>query len=223
MFPKVIYMCNKEITSYEEKKGKLWKKLNPDYEIKLYDNKMCANFLLENYGKKHYKFFNYIVDGPIKADFWRICILNKYGGIYSDVDNVPLLPLSDFIEKDIDFVTCTSYWDEMNFNYNPNFIISNKDNIILEKCIDWYLEKYKNNDKYAYWEYSIMNAFTKNLHPIDFKKEPGIYHFENMKIQLIKECPGNNHYDAHNIYNGKRVFNNRDLNWNFDSHVVINN
>jgi hypothetical protein len=221
MFPKIIYMCNKTIGEYEKNKSKLWKKLNPDYEIKLYDNKMCKDFLMDNYGKKYREIFEYIPDGPIKADFWRVCILHKLGGVYSDVDNVPLLPLNDFIEKDVDFVTCTSYWDEMKFNYNPNLIICNKDNAILEKCIDWYIQKYKGKVKYEYWDYSIMNAFTQILHPENFKKEYGIYNLDNMRIQLIKECPGRHHYDAHNIYNDKRVFNNRDKNWNFETHTLM--
>ena len=40
----------------------------------------------------------------------------------------------------------------------------------------------------------------------------------NMKIQIIKECPGTHHYDAHNIYNSVRVFNNRYLTWDCNTH-----
>ena len=39
-----------------------------------------------------------------------------------------------------------------------------------------------------------------------------------MKIQILKECPGKNHYDAHNMFNGKRAFNNRYKDWNNDKH-----
>jgi hypothetical protein len=49
-----------------------------------------------------------------------------------------------------------------------------------------------------------MNLIIK-LELLDEIDEP------NMKIQIIKECPGVNHYDAHNIYNNVRVFNNRYL------------
>lgn len=217
VYPKVIYFCNKIISEKDIVSANNWKKLNPDYEIKLYDDEMIKKFLLEEYGELYENIFNYLKDGPIKADFWRICILYKNGGIYSDIDIMPLIPLSSFIEKNIDFVTCSSYW---HFNFNPNFIISNKNNIILKKCIDWYINKYINNYNYNYWKLSIMNAFTENLHLENYKKRAGVYYLNNMKIQIIKECRGkrNNHQDAHNIYNKLRVFNNRQLNWNAKLH-----
>ena len=119
MIPKIIYMCDKTL-NYIKIYSQNWIKLNPDYEIKLYDNTLCEQFLLDNYSQLHCDIFKYIPDGPIKADFWRVCILYKYGGLYVDADNEPLVPLKDFIEEDVDFVTCKSYWDIMNFN--PNFI-----------------------------------------------------------------------------------------------------
>jgi hypothetical protein len=215
-YPKIIYFCNKIIGKKDIISCNNWKKLNPEYEIKLYDDNMIKLFLLEEYGELYKNIFNYLKDGPIKADFWRICILYKKGGIYSDIDNVPLVSLSDFIEKDVSFVTCSSYW---HFNFNPNFIISFKGNIILKKCIDWYINKYNKKDKYYYWDWSIMNCFTQTLHLNNYKKECGVYELYNMKIQIIKECAGNNHYDDHNIYNNIRVFNNRQLGWDYNLHT----
>jgi hypothetical protein len=103
-------------------------------------------------------------------------------------------------------------------NFNPNFIISEKNNIILEKCIEWYINNYKNKKKYDYWEWSVMRAFTDTLKIDNYIKNDGIYYLDNMKIQIIKECKGANHYDAHNIYNNIRVFNNRYTNWDSDTH-----
>ena len=148
-----------------------------DYEIKLYDDKMIKLFLLEEYGELYKNIFDYIQDGPIKADFWRLCMLYKNGGIYSDIDNMPLVSLSDFIENDIDFATCSSYWK---YNFNPNFIISTKNNIYLKKCIDWYVNKYNNNDTYEYWEWSIMNPFTEIIKVEKYEKEWGIYKLDDM-------------------------------------------
>jgi mannosyltransferase OCH1-like enzyme len=215
MYPQVIYFCNKIITENDILSSDNWKKLNPEYEIKLYDDEMIKAFLLEEYGELYKNIFDFLKDGPIKADFWRVCILYKTGGIYSDIDNVPLIKLSGFIEKNIDFATCSSYW---RYNYNPNFIISKKDNIILKSCIDWYVNKYNNNHKYDYWDWSIMNAFTQTLHLENYTKEGGVYKINDMRVQVIKEVKGRNHYDDHNIYNNIRVFNNRQQNWNSTSH-----
>jgi len=210
MHPKVIYLCNKTIGDKEIASANKWKLLNPDYDIQLYSDEMIRAFLLESYGELFANIFDYLLDGPIKSDFWRLCILYKNGGIYSDIDNVPLVKLSDFIEN-VDLVTCSSY---VNQNFNPNFIISDKENIILKRCIDWYILKYNNKDPYQYNDWSIMDAFTHILHLENYNKQPGIYKTENMKVQIILECPGQHHYDAHNIYNNMRVFNNRQPGWN---------
>jgi len=225
-YPKVIYFCNKRIGKNDILSSNNWKILNPDYEIKLYDDEMIKSFLLKEYGELYVDIFNYLKDGPIKADFFRICILYKKGGIYSDIDILPLVPLSDFIEKDIDFVTCSAY---IHFNFNPNFIISTKNNIILKKCIDWYIDRYHKKKIWKYWRWSIMNAFTKNLHLPNYKKKYGIYYLDDMKIQIIQEHNGKHHYDAYNVYNGIRVFNNRQESWNAKTHsflerdMIINN
>jgi mannosyltransferase OCH1-like enzyme len=215
MYPKVIYFCNKNITEKDLISSNNWKKLNPEYKIKLYDDEMIKSFLLKEFGELYVNIFDYLKDGPIKADFWRICILYNKGGIYSDIDNLPLVSLSNFIEEDIDFATCSSYWT---YNFNPNFIISTKNNIILKKSIDWYINKYNNKDKYDYWDWSIMNCFTQVLNLENYTKEYGIYQLDDMKIQIIKECLGTVHQDDHNIYNNIRVFNNRQPNWNHDLH-----
>lgn len=251
-YPKVIYFCNKTLDKMEQYANN-WKKLNPEYEIRLYDNKLCREFLVENYGEYYGEIFDFLKHGPIKADFWRACILYKNGGVYSDIDNMPLVPLKDFIENDIEFVTCSAYMTGMKFN--PNFIIATKEHIILKKCIDWYIDKYERKTKYSYGGYSIMTAFTEiiKLKNYDKKQKPtneypngffekifticvrflqnifmpnneynyGIYYLEdfpNMKIQIIEERPGKNHYDAHNVYNNIRVFNNRYPEWDSLTH-----
>ena len=75
--PNTIYFCNKTLDKMELYANN-WKKLNPEYEIKLYDDKMCREFLLNEYSQLHLDIFNFLEDGEIKADFWRVCILNKY-------------------------------------------------------------------------------------------------------------------------------------------------
>ncbi len=218
MIPKTLYFCYKSLDVMKIYADN-WKKLNPEYDIMIYDNEMCEMFLLDAYGELYRDIFNFLQDGPIKADFWRICILYKYGGIYSDIDNQPLIPIRDFLEPNIDFATCSSYWDEMNMNFNPNFIVSAKGNVILERCIAWYINHYTSKKPYNYWEWSIMRTFTDVLILDKYNKTDGIYSLNGMRIQIIKECPGKNHQDAHNIYNGVRIFNNRYNEWDYNTHT----
>jgi mannosyltransferase OCH1-like enzyme len=216
--PNVIYFCNKTIDSKMRIQTYKWKLLNKKYIIKLYDDDMCECFLLNNYSRLYYDIFKFLKDGPIKSDFWRICILYKFGGVYADVDIFPLESIKNFMENDIDLLTCSSYWNEMNFNFNPNFIIAKPNNIFLKECILWYINKYNNNTPYDYWGWSIMQAFTDVIKLEDYNKDDGIYYYKQLKIQILKEYAGDHHYDAHNMYKNVRLFNNRSNNWNDDTH-----
>ena len=217
--PKTIYMCDKNL-KHIKKYSQNWKKLNPDYEIKLYDNEMCKNFLLEEYSKKHYDIFNFIKDGPIKADFWRCCILYKYGGLYVDADIEPLKPL-DFIPKDVDFVTCLSQFS--NHLFNPHFIMSKPKEPILKDCIDKYLYFYENNKIYTYWGWSIVTILDNIMtfmYPLKIKKD-GVYSIGNKKYLFMKEVYGKNYRDNHCVYENKRVLNNRYENYDYQNHTFV--
>jgi hypothetical protein len=63
-----------------------------------------------------------------------------------------------------------------------------------------------------------MSTFTEIIKLKNYNKEYGIYEFDNIKIQIIKECKGPTKYDSHNIYNDLRVLNNRQLGWNHVLH-----
>jgi mannosyltransferase OCH1-like enzyme len=219
-FPDVIYFCNKSIGENERNAVNNWKKLNPEYEIKLYDDEMCKAFLLEHFGKLHCDIFDFLKDGPIKADFWRVCILYIYGGIYSDIDNKPLVAIRDFVEPDVDFLICSSVANipPLSFNFNPNLIMCCKGNEILKRSIDWYIQKYNAKIPYAYWDYSVVRSITDVLHIDNYKKQDGIYYVDGMKIQILKEVYGASVYDAHNIYKSVKIFYNRYENWNHSQH-----
>jgi mannosyltransferase OCH1-like enzyme len=200
--PKVIYMCHETIDKMVEP-AKVWTKLNPDYEIKLYDNKMCEDFLLNNYSEEHKNIFNYIQHGQIKADFWRACIINKFGGIYVDSDIMPLVPLNDYIENHIDFCTCISSMDK----FNPQLIISKENDKILEEVINKYKNYYRENKPYDYWGWSICKILTiGNLH-ID--KTSRTCYYNGKKIQLLLEINTKKNLTLYCTYNNKRVLNNK--------------
>ena len=179
--PKVIYFCNKTLDKMQEYANN-WKKLNPEYTIKLYDNAMCRAFLCKEYGSLYGEIFDFLQDGPIKADLWRACILYTYGGVYSDIDNQPFVPIKHFLEKNVDFLTCSSY---IHYRYNPNFIISIKQNIILKRCIDWYVQNYRAGKKYSYWDWSIMYALSDTLFLKNYDKKEGLYVMEECMMEDI--------------------------------------
>jgi mannosyltransferase OCH1-like enzyme len=203
--PKVIYMCHKKLDKIKIYSQK-WKELNPEYEIKLYDDNLCQQFLLEEYSQLHLDIFNFIPDGPIKCDFWRLCIINKYGGLYVDADINPLVPLKQYIEEDDDFVTCISLFytiGETEWQLNPHLILSHKNNEILEKNIENFIDLYKNNkEKYNYWDWSIC----KRLYINGVREKKSHVLIENGKKykflyeKTLNDCEYNDIIVLHNHY-----------------------
>lgn len=205
IIPMVIYMCHNSLDKLL-KPSKKWQELNPEYEIKLYDNKMCEEFLLTEYSEEHKNIFNYILDGPIKADFWRICIINKYGGLYVDSDIMPLKPLKNYIENNIDFCTCISG----NNKFNPQFIMSKANDEILINAINKYINYYRNNKLYSYWGWSICNII--EIENFDKDKRSRVIYHEGKKIQLLLEVLTNKYTDHYCTYNNIRIMNNKFIN-----------
>lgn len=165
---KTIYICYSDKTKIPKYIYTIWKKLNPEYNIKLYGNKECYNFLIKYFSKDYADFFDNIKDGPIKADFWRVCILYIYGGVYVDIDVIPIYPLRNFISDEIDFLTSIS----IDGGLNPLIIYSKPNNILLYNTI---LALYNNKNKeYSYWGYSICGAMKhelKKLYFIEYNKK----------------------------------------------------
>jgi mannosyltransferase OCH1-like enzyme len=190
--PKVIYLSYKTKNIPEYIIPNI-KKIYPDYEIKLYDDNDCKQFLLDNYGQLYVDIFNFLKDGPIKADFWRICVLYKYGGIYFDLDLEHFKNLNEIIDADTDFVTIQTHCKYTCFyknNLNPAIIVAKQNNKILKQCIDRYIEKYNNKDEYHYWKYSIVVIMTKILNEtIKIKPSTSGTYFDkdNNKYQLLLE------------------------------------
>lgn len=217
--PKVIYLSykTKEIPEYIIPNIE---KIYPDYEIKLFDNNDCINFLQKEYGTEYVDIFNYLKDGPIKADFWRICILYKYGGIYFDLDLEHFTNLNNIIDNDTYFVTVKTdkaFWDVI----NPCIIISKSNNDILKECIDKYLDKYNQNIPYEYWEYSIVHIMTDVLlKKINNISKDGIYYDNDKnKYQFLLEYVPEDISKSYCEYNNIKICNSRYKNYDLSNHT----
>ena len=222
--PKNIYVCykNKNIPASVKEN---YIKLNPGYNFNLYTNIDCIDFLKKEYGQLHVDIFNYIKDGPIKADFWRVCILFKYGGIYCDVDIEMLVPFNDFVLGDIHFLTCTDGADKA---LNPHIIITEPKFYILKNCIDHYISMYTNRNtfKYEYWKWSIVHIMTHELYYIfnTHITTDGYYiGLDGNNYQIIKEIHNGNLKDTYCTYKNTIILNNRFKSYNPHTHNFLIN
>jgi len=87
--PKIIYQTwkDKNLSSNLLKIRDNIIKLNPDYKIILYDDKEIDEFIKSNFDEYVYNAYSKLNIGAARADFWRYCILYKFGGIYLDFDS----------------------------------------------------------------------------------------------------------------------------------------
>lgn len=157
--PSNIYICykNKDIPSFVMRD---LKSLNPGYEVSLFDDDDCRQFLGDNFGGVAADCFSWIPNGAIKADFWRVCVLLHHGGVYFDIDVHHSLGIDEYLEPEATFLTSTSASPG---HMNPIALMSKAGNAVLELCAYVYIERFKRKIPYHYWGWSVCGTMFKAI------------------------------------------------------------
>ena len=173
-----------KIPTFIYKYGKLShnkKKSKEMYRVKYYDYNKIHTFFMTEYSKEHLNIYNYINDDKVKTQFWIICILNIYGGIYIDEENYDYNKLEKIIEEDDNFI-CGIYENKIDLRY----IMSKKNMKILHFCILKYLYMYKSGVEYSYEVWKLENIFELNVNSrLD---KDNIVYKENIKYKFNVLC-----------------------------------
>jgi len=163
--PKIIHMTNKT-KIFPSNIIKMWKKLNPDYTFTFSDDKDCYEFIEKNFNKEYAELFNKINYGPNKADFWRLCKLYVEGGVYVDIDIVPMAPIK-FIIKNSTFCSCLSIMGNSVFQA---FLSATPKNILIKECIQSFIANVERmnllrntNNHNIQPTYDMYNTITRKL------------------------------------------------------------
>ena len=138
-----------------------WKKLNPDWDIRILDKKSVLKYLPELAN------FNHLTI-PMRSDLIRIKLLNKYGGVWADASTLPMKPLTNNIYN-IDNGTGIFF-----YRYNPPnknnhyisswFIIAKQPNhYLIKKLANTFEERVKDkNKKYPYFYFHDTMTYLYN-------------------------------------------------------------
>uniref|UniRef100_A0A6C0DC91 Glycosyltransferase n=1 Tax=viral metagenome TaxID=1070528 RepID=A0A6C0DC91_9ZZZZ len=144
----------------------LLKRQNPEFTYYLYDDKMCRDFIEQNYDKDVLYSFDKLKPGAYKSDLWRYCVLYKYGGIYLDIKfscvngfKLKYLTNKEYFVRDRIVNSTTGIYQA--------FLVTLPNNTILYNCIQKIVENVKNN-VYNYNPYSVtgpqlMSSYFNNL------------------------------------------------------------
>ena len=106
MIPKVIWQTYKDdfksMSVQAQRCAATWKKNNRDYTYKYFNDKEAAEIILKDFGQEWHDLFINVPIGVVRGDIFRYLIIYKYGGVYSDIDTICNMPISEWIDGPID-------------------------------------------------------------------------------------------------------------------------
>jgi len=196
---------------------------NPEFEVLLYDENDCIEFLKNNYPTEFVDAYNALIPNSYKSDLWRFCILYANGGIYIDikfncVNNFKFINLTD---KEY-FCSDPPYWKEGKKcqSVTTGLIFVKKNNSIILKALMNILININKRD-YCINPWATTGPcllgynFTENdghkKYPFILNHENYIVHKNNEKIlelytDYIKEREASMPYYVH-LWKQKKIYN----------------
>lgn len=112
-------------------------KKQPGYTHVCWNDIECCNFLLNEFGDRYAKAYSLLVPGAYRADFWRYCMLYRFGGVYADAKTTCLRPLDEIIRPDDELVLVRDLPKTCLLN---GFIACRAQHPLLKLVIDMVLE-----------------------------------------------------------------------------------
>lgn len=104
--------------------------MNLDFNYKFFTAAERRLFLVEHFGvnSEQVRAYDTVVNGAIKADIFRICILYVFGGVYLDCKSTTIHPLRTFVPADTDFAI---FMESYGSRLGNGFIASTPGNALL--------------------------------------------------------------------------------------------
>ncbi|QTP55238.1 glycosyl transferase [Billgrantia sulfidoxydans] len=100
----------------------------PTFEYRFMVTEARADFIRENFSPAVYEAYSRLQVGAAQADFWRVLVLQKHGGVYLDIDAHAVWPLARIVKPRMDELYITTRRGEIS-NYfiasrpaNPNIV-----------------------------------------------------------------------------------------------------
>ena len=144
--PKTImqtYSSKKNLTIEMIANIEAWKNLNQDWKHKMFYDNDCISFIKNHFNNDVLYAFNKIKPGAGKADLFRYCYLYIKGGVYTDMDNIPIVALNKIIKENDEFISCLDHlykgihseFNGQSFGIHQSFIISKPKHPFLDMAI----------------------------------------------------------------------------------------
>jgi hypothetical protein len=124
------------------------KKVNPEFDVYLYDDDDCREFIKNNFSDDILTAYDTLKPGAYKADLWRLCVLYINGGIYIDIkfnciNNFKFIALTEREHLALDR---SGYWKKGQIGLFNALIVAKPKNELLLRCINKISKNVKNKD-----------------------------------------------------------------------------
>ena len=106
-----------------------WRTLNPEYTFVFFDDSQQAEWMRQNCQageRDYYPAWADMLMPAARADLFRYCLMYVLGGLWVDMDVVPLVPLRDFMQ---------SSGEELKGGYNQAFCASVPGHAIMKVVV----------------------------------------------------------------------------------------
>ena len=106
MIPKVLHRTVKCFKKLRETKmgeyRRIWEGMG--VEVKDYTNNDVDNYVESFLEKQDFEAYRKVIPTTLRTDIWRLCVLYREGGVYTDIHIKPLSFLEALFDKNIDHV-----------------------------------------------------------------------------------------------------------------------
>lgn len=220
LVPRTIFLTYKSRDAVPPPVVEKLRKTNPAYDVRVFGDDECSSFLEEHWPAGYGAFFRKIPDGPIKADFWRACVVYTFGGVYLDADVDLKVPLDDFLDRAA--VLCTS-GSKTPGCVNPIILAAPRRSPVLKRCAELMYEM--REQAYSYWGYSICkHLFTSlgELVPEYRCNEGGAYLTrDGQRVQMLQENQWSTRKGAKTSWRGSVVLQNHSPGYDNRKHAFV--
>lgn len=103
--PKILHFTwkTKTLTKFAQRIWDAWAESHPDWELRLWDDADIRALVAADY-PQHLATFDSYPSGIYRADAFRFFVLHRVGGVYADLDVVPLRKIDELIGRTECFV-----------------------------------------------------------------------------------------------------------------------
>lgn len=202
MIPKIVHMTWKDKSVLNSKLPMVERglsnliKLNPEWTVTVYDDDDVNEFLKQELDSSDFKMIENDHMSS-KSDLWRLIMMYKHGGLYTDTDRYCNVKIDDIID---DGVMCVLPICR-DLGFSQDFMLSSPENPIFKETAEAFLERRKViNNVYYLGPQTYNHIVTKSLTGEVYEMNIGEEKLNYLR-SIIEETPFLSTYKEESPYN----------------------